>query len=87
MTNNGNRSGLIVGVRAVAEFLNVSHPTIYRYLKMGMPGTRIDGIWFFHKANIEKFWSSITCRKPILTEDDEKEFLNQKTTENLPKKS
>ena len=32
---NGNKSGLIIGIPDCAKFLGVSVPTIYNYLKIG----------------------------------------------------
>ena len=75
MKQNGNKSGVIIGIPALAEFLGVSIPTTYKYLKMGLPGQKIEGIWFFHKDNIEDFWRIITRKKPIIS-DNEIERIN-----------
>jgi hypothetical protein len=52
MKNNGNHSKVIIGIPALAGVLKVSEPTVYQYLKMGMPGIKIGGAWHFHIENI-----------------------------------
>lgn len=56
------KTGLIIGIGTLADYLNVSRPTIHKYLKNGMPGlyVRSDigkrGTWHFHAENIETWW-------------------------------
>ena len=64
MNRNGNKSGLIIGINPLAQFLGVSEPTVYEYLKMGMPGQKIRGNWHFHKIHIEAFFMALTKSRP-----------------------
>lgn len=60
-----SKTGLLIGVGAAADHLGVSRPTIYKYLKLGMPAypVQTDGgrfTYHFSVYNIEEFWLKIT---------------------------
>ena len=58
-----NSTGLIIGIPKLAEYLKCSVPTVYKYIKLGLPGERVDGQWHFHIENIERFWKDTTNKK------------------------
>ena len=60
-----DKTGLLIGVGAAAEHLKVSRPTIYKYLKLGMPALPVPTekgrfTYHFYVQNIEAFWLKIT---------------------------
>lgn len=61
MNNPQSKSGLMIGIGSVAEFLGVSEKQIYNFLRWGMPGGRLNGVWYFHKENVETWWRGITA--------------------------
>lgn len=46
MSNNNCR--IVIGLESLANYLNVSRPTVSSYIKMGMPGNLIGSRWHFH---------------------------------------
>jgi hypothetical protein len=77
LKSNGNHSEVIIGVGALAEFLKVSKPTVQQYLRMGMPGLKINNTfrmgmpglkinntWHFTVKNINKWFDTVTWQKP-----------------------
>lgn len=54
MKQNGNK--IIIGIPAMAGYLNVSEPTIYEYIKQGMPGGKVCGRWHFHIDNVMRWF-------------------------------
>ena len=70
MANDPQKTGLIVGIPRLAEYLNVARPTVYRYLGLGMPGNKINDTWHFHIDNIEGWFRAKTfaVRKDLLDE-------------------
>jgi hypothetical protein len=57
------RSEVIIGIETVAGFLGVSRNTVYGYLRMGMPGVRINGLWHFHAANVDGWFRAVTAKR------------------------
>jgi hypothetical protein len=68
--NNGHHSKVIIGICELAKFLNVSEPTAKQYLKMGLPGIKINKTWHFHTANINKWFEKVTWAKADPKDDD-----------------
>ena len=64
------RTGVIVGIPNLAEYLNVSRQTVYRYLSLGMPGNKIGDTWHFHSENVELWFkkNTMAIRKDLLEE-------------------
>lgn len=78
MTANGNppeKSGLLIGIGPVADFLGVSQKQIYNFLKWGMPGSKINGVWYFHKLNVERWWTGATAKATRLDPDELREVM------------
>jgi hypothetical protein len=72
LKSNGNHSEVIIGVGALAEFLKVSKPTVQQYLRMGMPGLKINNTWHFTVKNINKWFDTVTWQKPNPKDIDKK---------------
>lgn len=70
-----DKSGVMIGIGSVAEFLGVSEKQVYRFLSWGMPGSKINGVWYFHKSNVERWWIGATAKQPRLDPDDAKEAI------------
>lgn len=51
------------GKGSIGEYLGVSKPTVYKYIKMGMPSTLIFGTLYSHALNIEEWFKMITRRQ------------------------
>jgi hypothetical protein len=47
---------IVITIKALAAWLNVSPPTISMYMGEGMPGDLIGGRWHFHLDRIDKFF-------------------------------
>ena len=67
------KSRVLIGLASVCDFLGVTRPTIYQYLRLGMPGARIAGVWHFHSDHIEEFFRRKTMRIDVVNPDDLKE--------------
>lgn len=60
------KSRVLIGLASLCAYLGVTKPTIYKYLKLGMPGVRIGGTWHFHADHVEEFFRRQTIqREPI----------------------
>jgi hypothetical protein len=70
-----DKSGVMIGIGSVALFLGVSEKQIYNFLKWGMPGSKINGIWYFHKLNVEKWWLGATAKATRLDPDELREAM------------
>ena len=53
MEQNGQK--LILGIENLANYLNVSKPTINQYIKLGMPCGRVGNRWHFHSENVDRW--------------------------------
>ena len=60
------KSRVLIGIPSLCAYLSVSRPTIYKYLKRGMPGIRIDGTWHFHADHVEEFFRRLTIQKDVV---------------------
>ena len=58
-----NDRQVIFGVTKLTEWLNISKPTVYKLIQMGMPCEKLDGIWIFHKGNINAWFKSRTLNQ------------------------
>lgn len=57
------KSRVLIGLASLCSYLGVTKPTIYKYLRMGMPGVRIAGTWHFHADHVEEFFRRLTIQK------------------------
>ena len=57
------KSRVLIGLASLCSYLGVTRPTIYKYLRMGMPGVRIAGTWHFHADHVEEFFRRLTIQK------------------------
>ena len=67
------KSRVLIGLASVCDFLGVTRPTIYQYLKLGMPGAKLAGTWHFHIDHIEEFFRRKTMRIDVVNPDDLKD--------------
>jgi len=51
------------GVGSIGEFLNVSKPTVYKLIKMGMPVFLMLNKYHAHSDNIEEWFRRITIKQ------------------------
>jgi len=69
MQNNGAK--LVIGIENLAEALGVTKPTVYQYIKLGMPCNRIGNRFHFHLDNVNLWLIAITGGKYEGNEDPE----------------
>lgn len=91
-----DKTGLLIGVKAAAEHLQVSRPTIYKYMKLGMPAFPVPSgkgrfTYHFYVDNIEAFWSKLTkmsIKNPekIVENDDDLKQCQEKSVSKSAKK-
>jgi len=63
MNEFSHKSALISGIKDLCNYLNISQPSFYKWLKRGLPVENIDGRWYGHKGNIDDFLARITKPK------------------------
>ena len=51
-----NECRVIITIKGLAAWLNVSPPTISMYMGQGLPGDLIGGRWHFHLDRVDKFF-------------------------------
>jgi hypothetical protein len=52
---------LLVGVKAICAYLDdISEPTFYKFVKLGMPAIVIDGRWYAYTENLDNFFQKLT---------------------------
>jgi len=51
---------ILIGAKAIMDYLVISRPTFRKFIEMGMPATVIDGRWYAHTDNLDKFFQKIT---------------------------
>ena len=51
---------VLIGVKAVTEYLSISEPTFYKFINLGLPAIVIDGRWYAHTDNIDDYFKKIT---------------------------
>ena len=65
------KSRVLIGLASLCSYLGVTRPTIYKYLRMGMPGIRVAGVWHFHADHVEEFFRRLTIQKEQLGSEDD----------------
>ena len=53
-------SKILAGLDEICKYANMSKPTFYKFIKLGMPAVIIEGRWWAHSENIDKFFQRIT---------------------------
>lgn len=53
-------SKILIGAKSIMNYLEISRPTFYRFINMGMPAKLINGRWYAHIDNVEGFFKCIT---------------------------
>lgn len=63
---------LLVGVDQIIEYVGVTRPTFYEFVKIGMPAVSINGRWYAYCDNIDDYFRLLT-RKTMkeIPEDSE----------------
>ena len=63
---------LLIGSGQIMTYLQVSKPTFYKFIKLGMPAVVIDGRWYAYSENLDEFLKVITrkCTKDIPEDAD-----------------
>ena len=51
---------ILIGVQAICDYLQISEPTFYKFIKVGLPANVIDGRWYAHADNLADFFQKIT---------------------------
>jgi len=60
-TGSGNNSKVLIGRKAICSHLDdISIPMFYKFIKMGMPAIVIDGHWYAHADNLDKWFQKLT---------------------------
>jgi phage terminase Nu1 subunit (DNA packaging protein) len=54
---------LIIGIKNLAKYLEVSAPTVSQYIRLGMPCGRIGARWHFHLDNVDRWLIALTSAK------------------------
>lgn len=62
MTENNKK--ILVGVKQIVGYLEMSPPTFYKLLKKGLPANLIDGKWYAHKENLDEYFKLVTRKPP-----------------------
>ena len=70
---SGQKSRVLIGLASLCAYLGVTKPTIYKYLRLGMPGVRIAGTWHFHADHVEEFFRRLTIQKDRINAPEELE--------------
>ena len=56
---------LLIGVKRIINRFEITTEQFYMFLKLGMPVRKINGRWYGHEKNIERFLEQVTIGKPI----------------------
>lgn len=56
----GKSSKLLIGVKAIMEYLQITEPIFYKFVKRGLPAIVIDGRWYAHTDNLDDYFKKIT---------------------------
>lgn len=59
MTNKGTKK-LLVGMKEIMDYIEISEPTFYKFIEMGLPAAIISGRWYAHTDNLDKFFQKLT---------------------------
>ena len=63
MQSNQNGSGLLIGKKAILQFLNISEPLFFKFVERGMPAAVIDNRYYATKSNLMDFFNSLTYKE------------------------
>lgn len=55
---------ILVGLKEITEYVGVTKLTLYNLVKTGFPATTINGKWYAHINNIEKYFERVTMIRP-----------------------
>jgi hypothetical protein len=55
---------VLIGLDEIMEFLKISRPTFYKFLKLGMPARLVNKRWYAHEDNINDFFKRFTIPGP-----------------------
>jgi hypothetical protein len=55
-----NKSGVLIGKKAIAAYLNISRDSFYELIRLGLPAVVINNRYYAHKENIELWFQGIT---------------------------
>lgn len=56
-----NNTNVLIGRKAICEYLdNITKALFYKFIDMGMPAVVIDGRWYAHIDNIDKWFQKLT---------------------------
>ena len=54
---------ILIGCDAICDYVGVSRPLFYDFVKRGMPARLIKGRWFAHSDNLDDFFKMLTFYK------------------------
>jgi len=54
------KSKLLITAGSIMQYLDISRPTFYKWLKKGMPATLIEKRWYAHQDNLDEFFKKMT---------------------------
>ena len=57
-------TGLLIGKKAIAEYLDISRDTFTEMMKLGMPAVVINNRYYAHHNNLELWFQAITRTQP-----------------------
>lgn len=59
----GHRKKILIGKERIKDYLEISDFIFDKFIKMGMPALYLDGRWYAHTENLEKYFKGITWVK------------------------
>jgi|APFre7841882793_1041355.scaffolds.fasta_scaffold159115_1 hypothetical protein len=63
-------TGVLIGKKAIAEYLHVSRDSFYEFIKLGLPAVVINNRYYAHKENIELWFQGITRQQTRTPQTD-----------------
>jgi len=63
MANSVPQSRLLVGLKEILAFLKMSKPTFYDFVQEGLPAAVINGRWYAHADNLERWFQRRTLAR------------------------
>jgi hypothetical protein len=60
MKNTGKSNKVLIGAQAIQGYLDISEPTFYKFVKLGLPAVVIDNRWYAHADNLDNFFQKAT---------------------------
>lgn len=68
MENNGSKT--LIGLKMICEYLEITKPTFYQFVQMGLPARIVNKRWYAHKENIDAFFKHLTHNRVTEIEKD-----------------